>query len=141
MATFALFYNRSDVTAIVAEVSNPGLTAQEKQIANRYWNGGLKDWASAPQAPQTPPYACVITPIDPRPNLEPWKTVTPNGDGTFTICDPQMTNIVISGTQVSKAGLVTFLRQIGTKYLPGTAYLLGLADDIENTAVEPWPPN
>jgi len=140
MATFALFYNRQDVAEIVAEVSNPGLTAQEKNVANRYWNGGIKDWASAPQAPQTEPYSCVRVPFDPTGQVESWKTITNNGDGTWTVCDPQMTIIVVSGSQVSKAGLVTFLRQIGQKYLPATAYLLGIADDIETQAVEPWPP-
>lgn len=140
MATFALFYNRADVAALVAEVSNPGLTAQERNIANRYWNGGMRDWSSAPQAPQQVPYACVVVPFNPTGQVEPWKTITDNGNGTWTVCDPQMTAIVVSGTQVSKAGLVTFLRQIGQKYLPGTAYLLGLADDIETQAVEPWPP-
>lgn len=139
MATFALFYNRYDIAQIVAEVSNPGLTAQEKNIANRYWNGGIKDWSSAPQAPQQEPYACVTVPFDPRPNIEAQKTVTAKGDGTFLVCDPDMTIIVVSGAQVSKQGLVDFLNQIGTKY-PSASYMTGIAQDIAMNAVEPWPP-
>ncbi len=139
MATFALFYNRFDVAQIVAEVSNPGLTAQERNTANRYWNGGIKDWAAAPQAPQVEPYSCVTMPNDPTGQVEPWKTITNNGNGTWTVCDPQMTIIIVSGTQVSKQGLIDFLRLIGTKY-PAASYMLGIADDVQLNAVEPWPP-
>jgi len=138
MATFALFYKRQDVTAIAAEVSNPGLTPQEKNTANRYWNGGLKDWSTAPQAPQVDPYGCVTIPFEPIPGeIDPDKTWTQNPDGTWLVCDPTMLIIVVSGAQVSKQGLVDFLRLIGNKY-PGALYMLAIADDVANTAVEPW---
>lgn len=137
MATFAMFYTREDMTAIAAEVSNPGLTAQEKNIANRYWNGGIRDWASAPQAPDA--QACVEIPFDPTgdPAYE-GQVITNLGNGRWRVCDPEIRVVVVSGSQVSKAGLVTFLRQIGNKY-PGALYMLAIADDIERVAVEPWP--
>ena len=135
MATFALFYNREDLTAIAAEATNPGLTTQERQYANRLWNGGLNGWASAPTAPEA--QSCVIVPFSP-PNLKPTQTVTPLGDGTFKLCDSDIRVCVVSGTQVSKQQTIDWLRLIGNKY-PGALYMTAIADDVERTAIEPWP--
>lgn len=136
MTTFAIIYNREDLTAIAAEATNPGLTNAEKQIANRYWNGGVKDWATAPYAGDV--NACVDIPFDPTGDpIYAGKTITNLGNGHWRVCDPDIRAVVVTGTQVSKAGLVTFLRQIGNKY-PGANYMLSIADDVENTAIEPW---
>lgn len=118
MTTFAILYNRQDLTAIAAEATNPGLTGGERNEINRYWNAGLRDWASAPIAPIE--YRCVNTPQG-------------------TVCDDDMRVVVISSTQVSKAGLIAWLRAIGAKYA-GALYMLAIADDLTTTAVEPWPP-
>jgi hypothetical protein len=138
MATFAIFYTRQDLTAIAAESTNPGLTPQERQEANRYWNAGLRDWATSPTAPEA--QACVNIPFDPtgQPGYE-GMVITNNGNGTWKVCDPNLLVVVVSGTQVSKAGLVAWLRTIGNKY-PGALYMLAIADDVERIAIEPWIP-
>ena len=137
MATFALMYQREDLQAIADQAVNPGLTAQERQYAQRLWNGGLKDWQTAPTAPDA--YACVGIPFDPtgQPGYE-TKTITALGGGMWRVCDPDILLVVISGPQVSKQQTVDWCRLIGNKY-PAASYLSNLANDIEQQAVEPWP--
>jgi len=136
MATFAIIYSRQDLTAIAAEATNPGLSSGERQTANRFWNGGLKAWASAPYAGDA--NACVEIPFDPSGDpAYADKVVSDVGSGRWRVCDPDIRAVVISGPQVSKAGLVSFLRLIGGKYA-GALYMLAIADDVELTAVEPW---
>lgn len=143
MATFAIFYKPSDVDAIAAWATNPNLSGGLRTYANRLWNAGLKDWSVAPQATQDETEACVITPFDPRPNLEPQKTVTPitsgPNAGKFLVCDPSMKRVVISGPQVSKAQTVQWLRDLAAAD-SAAVYMAALADDVELTAVEPYPP-
>lgn len=137
MTTFALFYQREDLTAIAAEATNPGLTPSERNYATRLWNGGLKDWASAPTAPDK--YACVEIPFDPtgQPAYAN-KTITNLGNGKWRVCDPNILVVVVSGAQVSKQQTVDWCRLIGNKY-PGARYLENIGNDIEHEAVEPWP--
>lgn len=134
MATFAIFYNREDFTAIAAEATNPGLTNTEKQYANRLWSGGLSAWASAPTAPEA--QSCVVIPFQPT-NLNPTQTATDLGNGSWKLCDSDIRVCVVSGTQVSKQQTIDWLRLIGNKY-PGALYMTAIADDIALTAVEPW---
>ena len=47
-------------------------------------------YPDAPRSPAPESQACVNTPIDPRPTLNPVKTVTALPDGTFLVCDPSM---------------------------------------------------
>ncbi len=138
MATFAIFYKPADVDAIAAWATNPNLSGGLRTYANRLWNAGLKDWSTAPQAAQTTAEACVITPTDPRPNVDPVVIVTPQADGTFLVCDPTIRRIVISGQQVSKAQTVQWLRDVAASD-PGAIYMAALADDVASTAVEPYP--
>lgn len=109
MARFAIFYNRFDMSAIAAEATNPGLTPQERQVAQKYWNAGIKDWSSAPLAPAD------------------------RMDG-----DPDTRIVIVDGSQVSLQGLIDFLNAVGNKY-PGAYYMTAIADDLSRTAVEPWP--
>jgi len=138
MATFALFYKPVDILAIAAWATNVNLTSQEKQYANRLWNAGLKDWQVAPQAAQTEAEACVSIPFEPVPGqIDPDKTWSQLPDGRWLVCDPTMKRLVITGAQVSKQQTVDWLRLIGAKY-PDAVYMLAIADDIVQTAVEPW---
>lgn len=139
MATFAIFYKPSDVDAIAAWATNPNLPQGLRQYANRLWNAGLNQWAVAPQAAQTEAEACTIIPFEPVPGqIDPDKTWSQLPDGRWLVCDPTIRRIVISGPQVSKAQTVTWLRQVAAAD-PGAVYMAALADDVEQTAVEPYP--
>lgn len=108
--------------------------------ANRLWQAGLKDWAIAPQAAQNTAEACVIIPFEPVPGeIDPDKNWFQNPDGSWTVCDPTMKRVVISGNQVSKAQTVAWLKQVAAAD-PAAEYMGSLADDIELTAIEPYPP-
>lgn len=137
MTTFAIFYKPEDVDAIAAWATNPNLKAGLRTYANRLWNSGLKDWSTAPQAAQDTTEACVITPIIPI--VGPEHTVTPLPDGRYLVCDTSMKRIVISGQQVSKAQTVQWLRDVAASD-PAAVYMGALADDVQNTAIEPYPP-
>lgn len=140
MATFAIFYKPADVDAIAAWATNPNIPGNLRNYANRLWQGGLNNWSTAPQAAQDTTEACVITPATPEPPLvEPDKVVTKLPDGTWLVCDPTMKRIVISGTQVSKALTVQWLRDLAAAD-PAAVYMAALADDVDNTAIEPYPP-
>jgi len=131
-----MFYKREDWSAIAAEATNPGLTPQERQYANKLWQGGVNGWASAPEAADQ--FKCVTVPGPNPPVVGAGVVVTQNPDGSFKVCDPDIRMIVCSGTGVTKQATVDWLRLIGNKY-PGALYMLAIADDIANTAVEPWP--
>ena len=136
MTTFAIFYKSADLQALAAQATNPGLTGQERNEINRYWNAGLRDWQTAPQAPEQ--YRCVDIPFEPVPGqIDPDKTWTQNANGSWHVCDPTMRVVVMSSNQVSKDGLINWLRTIGNKY-PAALYMLAIADDIALTAVEPY---
>lgn len=140
MTTFAIFYNPADVDALAAWASNPNIPGNLRNYANRLWNAGLKDWSIAPQAAQNATEACVIIPFEPVPGeIDPVKTWSQLPDGTWLVCDPTMKRIVISGTQVSKALTVQWLRDLAAAD-PAAVYMAALADDIQNTAIEPYPP-
>jgi hypothetical protein len=71
-------------------------------------------------------------------NLNPTQTATQNPDGSWKLCDSDIRVCVVDGVNVSKQQTIDWLRLIGNKY-PGALYMLAIADDIESTAVEPWP--
>jgi len=140
MATFAIFYKEQDLTAIAAWATSPDLiTGAERNYANRLWNGGLNQWASAPQAAQDTNEACVIIPFEPIPGeIDPDATWSQLPDGKWLVCDPTMRRIVISGTQVSKAQTVAWLRQLAVNH-PNAIYMDAIAEDVQDTAKEPYP--
>lgn len=113
MSRFAIWYNDEDASKIAGAVSRSDLTTQERQYANRLWNAGLKDWATAPV------------------------TLSPCDDPTLPFDGKQ---IVIDGAQVSKQDTINWLRSIGNRLGNDTGdYLLSLALDVEQCAVEPFP--
>ncbi len=123
MTTFAIFYNSQDLSAMAGSVTNPGLSGPDRTEVNRYWNGGLKDWAAAPFG---------VSPLD-DPN-DPINALTKR--------------IVVSGPQVSRTGLIALLRRLAATYGVGFEWLGGLANDMEGPpgvpnnsgSWEPWPP-
>ncbi len=119
---YAIFYNHQDLTAIAANVQatmasnyDQFLTTTQKNTAKqtftRAWNGGLSGWSTAPLA----------------------GALDPNGGDTDALI------IVVSGQQVLKADLISALRIVGQN-VPNADYMNAIADDLTNTAIEPWPP-
>jgi hypothetical protein len=119
-ADYAIFYNHQDLTAIAANVNatlsgnyDQYLTTGERTLAKqtfqKHWNGGLKNWSTAPVAP----------------------VEYQGGDADTRI-------IVVGGQGVIKQDLITVLYLISQR-VPGTAYMGSIARDLEATAVEPWP--
>jgi hypothetical protein len=113
---FAMFYNHQDSTAIAANIEaslvDARLTNQERQVAQRAWNGGLKNWSTAP-----------VAPLDRQ-------------EG-----DPDTRIIIVDGPQVSLQALINLLLSLSVK-IPGALYMSAIADDLSRSsgAVEPWPP-
>lgn len=127
MATFAIFYNFQDMSAMAGSITNPGLSGADKTDVNRYWNAGLRDWATAPLG---------VSPFD-FPPL--------GADPANTDCR----RIVVSGgAQVTREGLIVLLRRLAATYGAGFEWLQGLANDIEGPVAgqnnsgswAPWPP-
>ena len=116
--TFAIFYNRQDLTPLAAEVSNPNLAIsnQDKNLASKIWNGGLSGWS--------------VAPFSIRAGADPREVAAAGGD---TDCR----TVVISASNVAVADMAGLLQRIGTQ--PGAAYMVNIADDIVATAIEPWP--
>lgn len=119
--TFAVFYNRSDLTPIVAEFTRSSLNATDKAFALSCWQSGLSGWDTAPLAPDI--YRCVDTPAG-------------------RICDDDCRIVVINGKHkgvtITLAQFIDFLRRMSV--LPGGEYLGGLADDMASGAgaKDPW---
>lgn len=120
---FAIFYNSQDLAAIAGSVTNPGLSQTDKNEVNRYWNGGLRDWANAPFG---------VSPAD-----------SPNDP-----INAETRRVVVSGNNLTRAGLVALLRRLAATYGADFEWLQGLANDIEGPVPgqnnsgswEPWPP-
>lgn len=134
---FAIFYNPADSQAIADALQSTQLTAQERQYANRLWQGGASGWQSAPPAPSE--HACVSVPTEPvAERIDPVKIWSQQADGRWLVCDPTMTVLALSGTGVTKQATADWLKQIGSKY-PELSYMVAISEDILLTAVEPWP--
>ena len=113
-ADFAFFFNDEDAAVIAGNLNRNDLTTQERQTAQKMWNGGVKDWGTAPVA---------LSPCD-DPNL-PFSSK----------------RIVVSGQNLTKQQLVDLLLSIASHIglpQPG-GYLIALANDIDQCAVEPFP--
>ena len=112
---FALFYEHVDLSSIVANASPSVLSGGDRVIANKVWNGGLKNWQTAPfgQAPCEEPGAC-----------------------------PNCRMVVVTSTvtlQEFRDLLYRIAARLGAT--PDVQYVRALADDMGGCAgaVEPWP--
>lgn len=117
MAQFAIYYVDEDYSTLSGAVNRNDLTTQEKQTATKIWNGGLKNWATAPFA---------LSPTCDDPN-------------TFPVTSRR---VVINATGVTKQTMVDFLTSIAARVgaNPGPGgYLLALAADVSQCATEPFP--
>lgn len=65
---FALLYELEDLNVIGGSVNAAGtlnaLSAADRSLAKKYWNGGIRDWATAPAYTGDPVYCplCRILP-------------------------------------------------------------------------------
>lgn len=110
---FAMLYNRDDLAAMYADYLDARFTGKPKQDLQKYINGGLAVIAN----PDTVPLAPAEYRNDPA-----------SGDPDLRIV------VVTFGT---KADLAAVLRQAKGTW---ASRFGGIADDVENNAVEPWPP-
>lgn len=114
---FAIFYQDEDAAVIAGNLTRSDLTNAERQVAQKMWNGGMKNWATAPfgLSPCADP---VVAP--------------PNSSRM----------VVIDGQGLTKQMLVDLMNSIANRIglpQPG-GYLQTLAIDVAECGVEPWPP-
>lgn len=115
---FAIFYSTADMvalqTAAISAIADARLKGQLKTKATGYWNGGIKDWQTAPLT--TPEEAAAH-----NLNIDPGDTRT----------------IVV--TYGSLADLIATLYQI-VAIDPAWGFLHAVASDLGvGGGVEPWP--
>jgi len=123
MTTFAIFYEKSDLSAIAGTVQSLGLSNTLKNQGRPYWNGGLKNWDTAPfgVSPTDDPASC-----------------------------PNCVRVVMSGTG-TLAGFIQLLRDIATFWTAqgnptsATDYMTAIANGLSSppignnsSGVEPW---
>lgn len=104
MSTFKVWYVDEDANVISGNLNRSDLTQTEKTLAQKIWNGGMKNWASAPFG---------LSPCD-----DPNSPVTSH-------------EVTITASNVTLADFSTLLNSIGTRL--GTAaggYLTSLAADV-----------
>jgi hypothetical protein len=112
---FAIFYEHSDLAAVVANASPFVLSGGDRVIANKVWNGGLKNWQTAPygQSPFEEPGASPLA------------------------------RVIVIDSSVTLAEFRALLYRIAGRLgaTPDVQYVRALADDMGGTsgAVEPWP--
>jgi len=108
--SFAIFYNDEDLP-FLARVRTEAISSADRTLALKYWNGGLKNWASCPIA------------------QSPYEQVIPTNTAR---------RIVI--TYGTLAEFRALLYRVALA-VPALSYLRALADDMGRScgAVEPWP--
>ncbi len=116
---FAIFYNTADLTYIggsITAADYKGAVSQaDKNLARRYWNGGLNAWATSP----------AYIPPEPDPGMSDARIV-----------------VISYGTKQEFIDLcLRIADQIALDEGHGdTRYLIAWAKDLALTAIEPWPP-
>ena len=116
---FAIFYNDEDLPFLeAARGQNVVISSADKSLLTKVWNGGLKNWRSAPIA------------------QSPFEQVIPTNTARM---------VVVTST-VSLADFRAALYRLGDANPligppGGEGYLRALADDMGRNcgAVEPWP--
>ncbi len=109
MATFAVFYNRVDLTLLAAALKNAALSPAQRVLANAFWNDGVKNWGTAP--------------FSSRPEDN----------------DRDTRVLVVTGRNHTLADLITLLRDVGSTVTGAGYMLALVSDLIVSGAVEPWP--
>jgi len=109
---FAIFYEPEDASQIAGSVNAATLPVVLKNEARKYWNGGIKNWATAPLG------------------------TFPGDEASCPLCRV----VVISGAGLTLAGLIQLCLDIAA-FIGGSSgnYLVKLANDMMQTGRDPWP--
>ena len=111
---FAIFFEPEDASQIAGSVNAATLPTALRNEGRKYWNGGLKNWATAPVG-------------------------APPGDTSCPLCR----TLVMDGPGLTLAAFIALCQQIGAFIGSGTVaghYLEKLAVEMAQTGVDPWPP-
>lgn len=112
---FAIFFEPEDASQIAGSINAQSLPTALKNEARKYWNGGLKNWATAPVG------------------------TFPGDELSCPLCR----TLVMDGPGLTLAGFITLCREVGAFIGSGTVaghYLEKLATEMTQTGRDPWPP-
>jgi len=110
---FAIFFEPEDASQIAGSINAATLPVALRNEGRKYWNGGLKDWATAPVG-------------------------APPGDLACPLCR----TLVIDGPGLTLAAFIALCREVGAFIGSGTVaghYLEKLAVEMAQTGRDPWP--
>lgn len=109
---FAIFFEPEDASQIAGSVNAATLPVALRNEARKYWNAGLRDWATAPVG------------------------TFPGDEASCPLCRI----LLIDGPGLTLAGFIALCREIGT-FIGADAghYLQALATEMAQTGREPWP--
>ena len=109
---FAIFFEPEDASQIAGSLNAATLPTALKNEGRKYWNGGLKNWATAPVG------------------------TFPGDEASCPLCR----TLVINGSGCTLAGLRQLMLDIAAFLGTDSArYLIALAEDMGLTGKEPWP--
>jgi len=107
--SFGIFFNPTDLQAMASGVNLGTLPQALRQTAQKYWNGGLKNWQSAPAAA-----------------------------AQYQEGDAEMRVVTVSGANLTLAVFLQLLRDIAAA-APSLWYLRTISEEGESAFKEPWP--
>lgn len=110
--SFAIFFEPEDVSQIAGSVNAQTLPTALKNEARKYWNAGLKDWATAPVG------------------------TFPGDEASCPLCR----TVIIDGPGLTLASFIALCKEIGT-FIGDDAgyYIVTLAEEMAQTGRDPWP--
>jgi len=109
---FAIFFEPEDASQIAGSINAATLPVTIRNEARKYWNGGLKDWATAPVG------------------------TFPGDEASCPLCR----TLIIDGPGLTLAGLRQVMLDIAA-FLGTDAgwYLATLSREMGQTGRDPWP--
>jgi hypothetical protein len=112
MSRVALLYNFQDLQPLVANATRTNLPQADRQLCQKIWNGGLRNWD----------------------DLQIARFVAP----AYQQGDPDTRGVIIDTPDVTKQDIIDLFNRIGTT-TPGAGFLQSIADDMRTSALEPPP--
>jgi len=112
--TFAIFFEPEDAAQIAGSINAATLPIALKNEGRKYWNAGMKNWATAPVG------------------------TFPGDELSCPLCRI----LVMDAPGCTLAGFITLCTEVGAFIGSGTVaghYLEKLAVEMAQTGIEPWP--